>query len=222
MTDSAPVAWQDIDGQRQFVEVSYVLLGNNEVGFTVGDYDHSQQLVIDPTLTWNTFLGGGGDDYAQAIAVDGSGNVYVAGYSSATWGSPVRAFGAVQRRLRRQAEQQRQPDLEYVPGRCADGPGQRRLPWTAAATSTSRGKQCDLGSPVRAFTAAATTPSRPSSTAAAVSPGTPSSAAAEQTRAMALPWTAAATFTWLGTVAATWGSPVRAFTAAGKMPLPPS
>ena len=57
MTDSAPVAWQDIDGQRTFVQVSYVLLGNNEVGFAVGDYDHSQQLVIDPTLTWNTFLG---------------------------------------------------------------------------------------------------------------------------------------------------------------------
>ena len=93
MTDSAPVAWQDIDGQRQFVKVSYVLLGNNEVGFAVGDYDRNQQLVIDPTLTWNTFLGAGGNDYAQAIAVDGSGNVYVAGYSSATWGSPVRAFG---------------------------------------------------------------------------------------------------------------------------------
>ncbi len=93
MTDSVPVAWQDIDGQRKFVEVSYMLLGNNEVGFALGDYDHSRQLVIDPTLTWNTFLGGAGDDYGQAVAVDGSGNVYVTGHSSATWGSPVRAFG---------------------------------------------------------------------------------------------------------------------------------
>ena len=65
MTDSAPVAWQDIDGQRHFVDVSYVLLGNNEVGFTVGDYDHNEPLVIDPTLTWNTFLGGSGVDYAH-------------------------------------------------------------------------------------------------------------------------------------------------------------
>ena len=92
MTDSAPVAWQDIDGQRTFVQVSYVLLGNNEVGFALGDYDHSQQLVIDPTLTWNTFLGASGSDYAQAIAMDGSGNVYVAGYSDANWGTPVRAY----------------------------------------------------------------------------------------------------------------------------------
>ncbi|MCC7336647.1 MAG: SBBP repeat-containing protein [Pirellulaceae bacterium] len=93
MTDSAPVAWQDIDGQRIFIDVHYALLGDNQVGFTVGDYDHNYQLVIDPTLTWNTFIGGTGADYAQSIAVDSSGNVYVAGYTTATWGSPVRAFG---------------------------------------------------------------------------------------------------------------------------------
>jgi CSLREA domain-containing protein len=91
MTESAPVAWQIIDDQRKFVEVSYVLLDNNEVGFAVGDYDRNRQLVIDPTLTWNTFLGAGGNDVGYAIAVDGSGNVYVAGRSSATWGSPVRS-----------------------------------------------------------------------------------------------------------------------------------
>ena len=93
MTDSTPVSWQDICGQRKFAQVSYVLLGTNEVGFAVGDYNHSRRLVIDPTLTWNSFFGGSGNDYAQAVAVDGSGNVYVAGYSSTTWASPVRAFG---------------------------------------------------------------------------------------------------------------------------------
>src|SRR5439155_638026 len=43
-------------------------------------------------LTWNTFLGGSGTDLGKGIAVDGSGNVYVAGYSNASWGSPVRAY----------------------------------------------------------------------------------------------------------------------------------
>ena len=54
-------------------------------------------LLAEPTLTWNTFLGGSGNDtlgnLGNNIAVDGSGNVYVTGNSSATWGTPVQAFG---------------------------------------------------------------------------------------------------------------------------------
>jgi uncharacterized delta-60 repeat protein len=93
MTDSAPVAWQDIDGQRIFIDVHYALQADNQVGFSVGAYDHDYQLVIDPTLTWSTFLGGSGTDDAQFIAVDGSGNIFVTGSSSSTWGTPVRGFG---------------------------------------------------------------------------------------------------------------------------------
>ena len=48
------------------------------------------------TLIWNTFLGSGGFDIGRAVAVDGTGNVYVAGYSAATWGSPTRPFSGVQ------------------------------------------------------------------------------------------------------------------------------
>jgi hypothetical protein len=44
------------------------------------------------SLTWNTFLGGTGSDYGHSIAVDRSGNVYVAGSSDATWGSPVNSY----------------------------------------------------------------------------------------------------------------------------------
>jgi RHS repeat-associated protein len=43
-------------------------------------------------LIWNTFQGGSGSDYANDIAVDGSGNVYVVGHSNATWGTPIRNY----------------------------------------------------------------------------------------------------------------------------------
>jgi len=94
ISESAPVAWQEIAGQRAPVAVSFRLLAEREVSFALGEYDPAYPLVIDPTLQWNTFMGSSNDDDGLGIAVDGSGNVYVAGYNDATWGSPVNPFAA--------------------------------------------------------------------------------------------------------------------------------
>ena len=89
MTESAPIAWQEIDGQRVSVPIDFLVRDagaqSREIGFRVGAYDHEHPLFIDPTLTWNTFLGGSDVDYATGMAVDASGNVYVTGYSFAAW-----------------------------------------------------------------------------------------------------------------------------------------
>ena len=67
--------------------------GNPSRNGRQGSYDaFVAKLGSNGSLVWNTFLGGGGSDAGNSIAVDGSGNVYVAGNSSATWGSPVRAL----------------------------------------------------------------------------------------------------------------------------------
>lgn len=91
IVEGAPVAWQETEGGRKPVTATYVLRGEGEVGFSLGDYTPGIPVVIDPVMTWNTFLGGSDSDFGQGIAVDGSGNVYVAGYSNLTWGTPVQA-----------------------------------------------------------------------------------------------------------------------------------
>jgi hypothetical protein len=62
----------------------------------VGGYDSFAAKLNSTTgaLTWNTFLGGGFDEQGKGITVDGSGNVYVIGFSSGTWGDPVRSFSS--------------------------------------------------------------------------------------------------------------------------------
>jgi hypothetical protein len=90
--ETAPVAWQEIDGQRVPVTAQFVDLGEHEVGFALGAYDRSFPLTIDPTLRWNTFLGDRDPgDYGRAIVVAGNGNVYVVGTSAGAWGTPIRA-----------------------------------------------------------------------------------------------------------------------------------
>jgi uncharacterized protein (TIGR03437 family) len=69
---------------RQAVSGRYVLKGEKQVGFEVDGYDASRPLVIDPVLEYSTYLGGGGNDTGQGIKVDGAGNAYIAGVTSAS------------------------------------------------------------------------------------------------------------------------------------------
>ncbi|MBU1748757.1 MAG: SBBP repeat-containing protein, partial [Chloroflexi bacterium] len=87
MTESAPVAWQDVAGRRVPVAVSFQVRGQT-VGFCLSDYDPAYPLTIDPNYHWHTFYGSSGDDNGNAIAVDGGGDVYVAGQSGAAWTGP--------------------------------------------------------------------------------------------------------------------------------------
>ena len=79
-----PVAYQEKDGARRPVEARFVLTADNQVGFQLGDYDRSRELVIDPSVGYATYLGGTTDDDGNAIAIDSSGNAYVTGQTTST------------------------------------------------------------------------------------------------------------------------------------------
>ncbi len=82
IVERRPQIYQEINGTRQKIDGHYVLLRNQEVGFEIGDYDKSLPLIIDPTLVFSTFLGGGADDLGSSITLDSNGNVYVTGTTS--------------------------------------------------------------------------------------------------------------------------------------------
>ena len=90
-----PVLYQ-MDGDKRFAVDGSFQVAGNKVSFTVGSYDHDRPLIIDPVLSYATYLGGtltdgigfyvgpGDQSPTQGIAVDGQGSVYVTGYTYST------------------------------------------------------------------------------------------------------------------------------------------
>jgi hypothetical protein len=95
VTEQAPQAWQTINGERVAVSSRYAVQPDGTIGFQLGDYDRSQPLTIDPTLTYSTYLGGFFGDWAQGIGLDGSGNIYVSGVTSSSDFPTVNAYQSV-------------------------------------------------------------------------------------------------------------------------------
>ncbi|MFZ6003655.1 MAG: beta strand repeat-containing protein [Actinomycetota bacterium] len=83
-----PAVWQTLgDGSRVARDASWQLDGST-LSVVPVEWDTSLPGVIDPTLEWSTFVGGGhggdGDDAGKAIAIDASGNTYLAGATGST------------------------------------------------------------------------------------------------------------------------------------------
>src|SRR2546425_1545635 len=79
-----PVIHQDIDGMRREIAGAYVMKSAHQVAFQVAAYDKTRPLVIDPVLSYSSYLGGSGGDEGWGIAVDTLGNAYVTGSTSST------------------------------------------------------------------------------------------------------------------------------------------
>jgi Beta-propeller repeat len=75
----APHVYQRDGNSGKAIAGGFRQLADNKIGFTIGDYDHNRELVIDPILSYSTYLGGGGTEGFVKIAVDSALAVYVAG-----------------------------------------------------------------------------------------------------------------------------------------------
>jgi hypothetical protein len=83
-----PTAYQEIKDVRKEIAVAYRVETSKgpeqAYSFSVGGYDKTQPLIIDPLLQ-STYVGGDGQDYARAVAIHpATGDIYLAGSANAT------------------------------------------------------------------------------------------------------------------------------------------
>ncbi|MGA2375355.1 MAG: SBBP repeat-containing protein [Candidatus Sulfotelmatobacter sp.] len=84
----APKVYQR-DGDRHVpVAGRFVLRAANRVGFEIGNYDRSRELIIDPLLDFSTYFGGSGTETSPSVAVNGNGEIYIVGSTT----SPPASF----------------------------------------------------------------------------------------------------------------------------------
>ena len=83
LRERAPEIFQETAAGRVRVAGRYHLIGEHTAGFEVDPYDASLPLVIDPVISYSTYLGGTGMSAATGLAVDAAGNLYVTGWTEA-------------------------------------------------------------------------------------------------------------------------------------------
>ncbi|HEY4358177.1 MAG TPA: hypothetical protein VGN16_20695 [Acidobacteriaceae bacterium] len=82
-----PVAYQiAADGTHQRVDAQFVLAANGntaDLHFKLGKYDHSRKLVIDPVITYATYVSGDAATTPTSLVTDATGT-YASGYTIST------------------------------------------------------------------------------------------------------------------------------------------
>ncbi|MBL8896307.1 MAG: VCBS repeat-containing protein [Planctomycetes bacterium] len=89
LRQAAPRTWEVAeDGAQNPVLSSFAIRAPRRYGFDVTNRDPRATLIVDPVLTWATYLGSSGLDWGTGLCVDASGAVYVSGASSLLQGTP--------------------------------------------------------------------------------------------------------------------------------------
>jgi uncharacterized repeat protein (TIGR01451 family) len=76
-----PSAYQLRGEVRESVVGRYAVTSEGAVRFNLGEYDRTRPLVIDPAVSYSTYLGGTLEDQPSDIEVDAYGNAFVSGWT---------------------------------------------------------------------------------------------------------------------------------------------
>ncbi|MEW6413307.1 MAG: SBBP repeat-containing protein [Candidatus Zixiibacteriota bacterium] len=83
VTERCPYVYQETSTGRVEVVGSYRQISPLSFGFSLdGGYDRSLPLIIDPVLTYSTYIGGTSSEYCRGVQIDSSGAVYLVGYTN--------------------------------------------------------------------------------------------------------------------------------------------
>jgi hypothetical protein len=75
-----------VNGERREKSGAFLLLPTGEIGFTISEYDPHHELVIDPILSFSTYISSLAES-ATLIATDANGDSYISGVTPS--GFPV-------------------------------------------------------------------------------------------------------------------------------------
>ncbi|MBA4303832.1 MAG: hypothetical protein C0424_06365 [Sphingobacteriaceae bacterium] len=78
ISEEAPVAWTEVNGQKQAVKVKYQA-EKSFWSFDVGSYNRQTLLILDPTLVASTFSGAGYDNWGFTATYGANGDIYLGG-----------------------------------------------------------------------------------------------------------------------------------------------
>ncbi|MCD4669239.1 MAG: DUF11 domain-containing protein, partial [Actinomycetia bacterium] len=84
IAESAPLAWQTIEGAQVPVDVRFMLTAAGHIGFELADYNPAHELIIDPSVQYSTYFGGFFDEIGYDIVMDDSGNGYLTGRTASS------------------------------------------------------------------------------------------------------------------------------------------
>ncbi|MFN2444985.1 MAG: SBBP repeat-containing protein [Vicinamibacterales bacterium] len=87
--EEKPYVYQDVNGQRVEVAAAYEIEAGAQAdgqtyGFRLAEYRRDLPLILDPFFAYAGYIGDDDADAGHGIAVDGSGNAYVVGYTTAS------------------------------------------------------------------------------------------------------------------------------------------